>query len=425
VISGAVTEASGVGVSGVEMSGLPGNPQTSASGNYSATVSYGWSGTVTPIIEGYTFDPSSREYTNVTTNQTGQHYTATAVTSPEGVARVQVKAGGVYILEFEKQVDSEPIGMQWGQEGLPICESILSPLCRKTIMLKADDLKTPLHPSWYRYFELCDGEDIPCTAGIICDSLQNADSETKEYLTSLHPYKVEFWHHGWDHYKGSSEVREFRGTTLEYQINHLQWGLDEADNIGIDMHSFGAPFNAVDDNTITALSFFPEISSIFYQPTVPGKTTFYRNLNLESSPGQIYSLEEFKQLYTEQAWREVLALQLHPLEFSEEEWTRLSSILRFLAEENRRFTTPTGYVNLQEDLYYDNIVVKKTGDKVYTLDLSNALHDHELEINQKPSKVTASPTIAGMVRDASGTGIGGVILTFSGGAGIATSGVNG
>jgi hypothetical protein len=61
------------------MSGLPRNPRTDSNGYYSDTVSYGWSGTVTPIKPGYTFNPSSRTYTNVTSNQSDQNYTGTLI----------------------------------------------------------------------------------------------------------------------------------------------------------------------------------------------------------------------------------------------------------------------------------------------------------------------------------------------------------
>jgi hypothetical protein len=41
------------------------------------SVSYNWSGIVTPSLAGYTFLPISRSYTNVLANQTAQNYTAT------------------------------------------------------------------------------------------------------------------------------------------------------------------------------------------------------------------------------------------------------------------------------------------------------------------------------------------------------------
>ncbi|MGQ9673779.1 MAG: hypothetical protein ACUVV5_11740, partial [Candidatus Aminicenantales bacterium] len=83
------------------ISGLPGDPTTNASGVYTATVAEGWAGTATPVLAGYSFTPSFRTYTNVTSDQTGQDYEATllvfetdadAVTVPEGgTAQFQVR----------------------------------------------------------------------------------------------------------------------------------------------------------------------------------------------------------------------------------------------------------------------------------------------------------------------------------------------
>ncbi|MBK7455210.1 MAG: hypothetical protein IPJ46_16250, partial [Anaerolineales bacterium] len=61
-------------------------------GNYSFTVSDGWSGTVTPSKAGYAFTPPSRSYANVTANQTNQNYTAVAAT-PSTSLVTQVSAG--------------------------------------------------------------------------------------------------------------------------------------------------------------------------------------------------------------------------------------------------------------------------------------------------------------------------------------------
>jgi hypothetical protein len=79
--SGYVRDSSGVGISGVVMGGLSNSPVTDAGGYYNTgTVSYGWSGTVTPSKSGYSFTPSSRNYSNVTSDQTGQNYTGTLLT---------------------------------------------------------------------------------------------------------------------------------------------------------------------------------------------------------------------------------------------------------------------------------------------------------------------------------------------------------
>jgi hypothetical protein len=78
-ISGTVTiSGSSTGLEHVVLQGLPGNPTTNASGQYTATVTSGWSHTVTPTLTGYTFDPTHIDYSNVTSNH-DQDYTATAV----------------------------------------------------------------------------------------------------------------------------------------------------------------------------------------------------------------------------------------------------------------------------------------------------------------------------------------------------------
>jgi len=81
-ISGAVKTLGGAGVQGVTItfSGGEGTASTDSSGNYSNSVTNGWSGTATPAKIGYTFSPSSSDYTNVTLDKTNENYTATILT---------------------------------------------------------------------------------------------------------------------------------------------------------------------------------------------------------------------------------------------------------------------------------------------------------------------------------------------------------
>jgi hypothetical protein len=73
------TISGSTGVSGVVMTGLPGNPVTDENGHYSVRVPSRWTGTVTPVKEGYTFEPDSRPYREVTANQTNQNYAASVM----------------------------------------------------------------------------------------------------------------------------------------------------------------------------------------------------------------------------------------------------------------------------------------------------------------------------------------------------------
>jgi hypothetical protein len=84
-----------VGLAGVLMTGLPGDPITDNEGVYSISVPYGWAGEVVPTKQGYTFMPRARSYTKVSANQTNQDYAPTAV--DEGTdAKYQDLYGGTY-----------------------------------------------------------------------------------------------------------------------------------------------------------------------------------------------------------------------------------------------------------------------------------------------------------------------------------------
>ena len=76
-ISGYVRSDSGSGISGVTLTFTDGGSATTdSSGFYSKTVSFGWSGAVTPSKIGYTFDVLSRSYSSVDADLPDQDYTA-------------------------------------------------------------------------------------------------------------------------------------------------------------------------------------------------------------------------------------------------------------------------------------------------------------------------------------------------------------
>jgi len=76
------TISGNAGVAGATLSYTDGTPKTATAdgaGAYSFTVSYNWSGTVTPSKTGYTFTPTNAVYANVVANQI-QNYTVTPIT---------------------------------------------------------------------------------------------------------------------------------------------------------------------------------------------------------------------------------------------------------------------------------------------------------------------------------------------------------
>lgn len=75
-----LTISGNAGTPGVVMEGLPGNPTTDATGFYTAKVEYGWTGTITPVKEGYSFNPSNSVVSSVTNDMPNSNFKASPVT---------------------------------------------------------------------------------------------------------------------------------------------------------------------------------------------------------------------------------------------------------------------------------------------------------------------------------------------------------
>jgi len=82
-IFGRILNAAGAAISGVTLSGLPGDPTTEARGYYRATVEPEWIGTVTPSHSSHTFEPPSRQYNKINRDMSEQDYLgAEVLTTP-------------------------------------------------------------------------------------------------------------------------------------------------------------------------------------------------------------------------------------------------------------------------------------------------------------------------------------------------------
>jgi len=114
-IEGYVRKSDGTPIDNVKMAGFPSpydNLYTNSNGYYLAYVPYGWSGSVTPQKVGWTFTPSSKTYSNVTSNQT-QDYTGNIVAVPEvtilaPAEGAEARAGDTFLARASVKMDSAP-----------------------------------------------------------------------------------------------------------------------------------------------------------------------------------------------------------------------------------------------------------------------------------------------------------------------------
>ncbi|MBN1975246.1 MAG: hypothetical protein JW787_16500 [Sedimentisphaerales bacterium] len=96
------TISGSVGIQGVVMRGLPGHPVTDSNGLYSVAVPFGWAGNVSPSMEGYSFDPSKRIYSAVSSDYTNHDYTANVlsfiISGKTGIQGVEMQGLPGYVV---------------------------------------------------------------------------------------------------------------------------------------------------------------------------------------------------------------------------------------------------------------------------------------------------------------------------------------
>jgi peptidoglycan/xylan/chitin deacetylase (PgdA/CDA1 family) len=171
------------------------------------------------------------------------------------------------------------------------------------------------------------------------------------------PESFEIWLHGWGHLlnpRGSPPLfpfeAEFKGSGIELQTLFLKWSLEAAKLVlGIELHTFGAPGNAFDEDTPKALEKFPPLQVWLYGPA-NAKTRLLVLLRppdifIEPSVGNVIDPEEFKKRWESSASKyDVITLQLHPNGWDDEDWARFEEIIRFLkSQPNVQFMTPYNY----------------------------------------------------------------------------------
>ena len=76
-LSGAVIDKDGNPLESVRLSGFSENVQSDANGRFNTREASGWSGIITPVLEGYTFTPESIDVTNLTSSVADLNFTAT------------------------------------------------------------------------------------------------------------------------------------------------------------------------------------------------------------------------------------------------------------------------------------------------------------------------------------------------------------
>ena len=229
------------------------------------------------------------------------------------------------------------------------------------IIIKVDDLvagpgRAAVHPRWQRFADFIKERKIKAGIGIICNSLETDNAPYFNWIKDLHKTGlVEFWNHGYDHKmwkEGDRTLFEFKGTSYEYQKEHLARGNQLArQKLGITLHAFGPGFNATDENTVRALGGDPDINAWLYAGSDDKSTKALQSkvaildllgdVNIEY-PTFVPNFERFGDGYLRhRATRRYFVIQGHPTHWDDDRFAQFVKIIDFLTAEGATFATPS------------------------------------------------------------------------------------
>jgi len=234
--------------------------------------------------------------------------------------------------------------------------------------LKADDMEfIPeyfISPQWETFLDYMEERQIKVSVGLVCNSLEKGNQAYFSRLKELHHSGYfELFNHGYDHVlNGINEngemYSEFYNTSFEEQKEHLLKAQNLAkEKLNITLHAFGAPGNAIDDNTTKAIEEVTDLKIWFF-----GKTEFSR-LVLKS-PGTIESpifnpdFGKFLQHYHPDV--DYYVFQIHPNKWANEQFNIFVRILDFLVQREVTFLTPYEYYKLTRTFY--NLTIESIPD---------------------------------------------------------------
>lgn len=196
---------------------------------------------------------------------------------------------------------------------------------------------------------------IKASLGVIANRLdKTAGAVFRRYIeaTDSKGEKLfEIWNHGYDHSNNilPGNFQEFKGTSYEFQAKHLAAADQKIKTIlGLQMQTFGAPYNAVDQTAFDALAKNGNYKVIFFggsnKPHAMGMVSYNNRVNMEVATGKVdyeHFVKEFERLKT--TYTDYMVLQGHPNMWDETNMAQFRKVIDFLTSQNCLFVLPLEY----------------------------------------------------------------------------------
>jgi Uncharacterized protein conserved in bacteria (DUF2334) len=223
---------------------------------------------------------------------------------------------------------------------------------KQLVILKADDLtfysSDVLSPNWFRFIDYIKNQNIVAGIGIKGYSLADGNSSYDALVTSLQRGGYfEIWNHGYTHLlNGTNELGElydeFQNTSYEYQQQHLMMTQNLAKaKLDLTLHTFGAPGNSIDDNTLRAIDQNNDIKVWLDGDDRSKKVVLKEEGCFIEYP--IFS-PSFQSFLTDYSSNKVYyVFQVHPNKWSDRGFDEFTKIITHLKEADVTFITPYEY----------------------------------------------------------------------------------
>jgi peptidoglycan/xylan/chitin deacetylase (PgdA/CDA1 family) len=235
-----------------------------------------------------------------------------------------------------------------------VSQENIAPATPQIILLKLDDVvarrvsSSPVSLRWQKIADFLKANNIKGSFGIITESLENDNPQYFQWIKDIQKEGlIEFWMHGYK-MRGAKDTGEFEQGTWEEQKAILEKGERLAqEKLGFSLPAFGPHWSGTTEETDRALEAVPSVKIWLYGPAKPkyfSRLSIERVLALEN-PTFVPDAEKFKDIYEKHAAKkEVLVLQGHPDQWTNERWNGFVAIIDFLRSKKVAFMTPSEYL---------------------------------------------------------------------------------
>lgn len=219
-----------------------------------------------------------------------------------------------------------------------ICFPAVSMIAQPKIILKLDDFTARNGSSKFTpVMDYLKEKKIKAGLGAIGNGFDNTSlGLLSPYLNATNDNSeklFEIWHHGWDHIEP-----EFQGTTYAYQKAHFEQ-TDQAilKYLGIQMQTFGPPFNKSDVTTYKVVSENPNYKVfLFTNAAIPGVVSLQNRVDMENGVGNP-DFNFFVDRYNSNSSVPFMILQGHPAMWNSAKLDQFNQIIDFLISKDCEF----------------------------------------------------------------------------------------